>query len=46
VSVWICAHCGVQSCGRYVKAHGLQHFERTKKAHAVCMDAAETSVFW
>ena len=26
-SVWLCITCGVLSCGRYVKAHGLKHKE-------------------
>ena len=45
-SVWLCVSCGILSCGRYVKAHGLRHFEDTHKKHAVCMDTKETAVFW
>lgn len=44
-SVWLCVSCGILSCGRYVKAHGLRHFEDTHKKHAVCMDTKETAVF-
>ena len=45
-SVWICAGCGAATCGRYVKAHGLRHFEKVRQKHPVCMDARETAVFW
>ena len=45
-SVWLCVSCGVLSCGRYVKACALRHYEDTNKKHAVCMDTKETAVFW
>ena len=44
-SVWLCVSCGVLSCGRYVKAHGLRHFEDSHRKHAVCIDTKETAVF-
>ncbi len=44
--MWICAGCGAANCGRYVKAHGLRHFEKVRQKHPVCMDARETAVFW
>ena len=43
-SIWICVTSGVLNCGRYVKAHGLAHYE--KFGHSVCMDCHELSVFW
>ncbi len=50
-SIWICATCGVLNCGRYLKKHGLMHYDKlyTRKdpsLHAVCMDAIEMSVYW
>lgn len=32
---WICLHCGVTRCSRYVSAHAIEHYERTKAAAAV-----------
>jgi len=41
--------CGQINCGRYVKAHGLAHFQKTSKQqqhpHPVCLEANELSVF-
>ena len=45
-SIWICLTCGVYNCGRYVKAHGLTHYENQSSGHSVCMDCQELSVFW
>ena len=42
-SVWICVITGALNCGRYIKAHGLAHYEKT--GHSVCMDCHELSVF-
>jgi len=48
-SVWVCLTCGQLNCGRYVNAHALKHFEKTKesgdKAHPVCLECNELSVF-
>lgn len=45
-SIWICVTCGMLNCGRYVKAHGLAHYENMGKlGHSVCMDCHELSVF-
>jgi len=43
-SVWLCITCGVLSCGRYVKAHGLKHKEY-HKTHSLCIETKELSVF-
>lgn len=43
-SVWLCITCGLLSCGRYVKAHGLKHKEYSK-THSVCIETKELSVF-
>ena len=45
-SIWICLTCGVYNCGRYVKAHGLAHYQSQTSGHSVCMDVQELSVFW
>ncbi|XP_073977713.1 ubiquitin carboxyl-terminal hydrolase 3-like [Rhodnius prolixus] len=41
---WMCLHCGVINCGRYVNAHALQHSEKNSK-HTICMDCENLSVF-
>jgi len=42
-SIWVCAATGVLNCGRYVKGHGLRHYEAS--GYSVCMDVQELSVF-
>ncbi|XP_014262366.1 ubiquitin carboxyl-terminal hydrolase 3-like [Cimex lectularius] len=41
---WMCLHCGVVSCGRYVNAHALAHSE-SQTNHTVCMDCENLTVF-
>ncbi|GBM73315.1 Ubiquitin carboxyl-terminal hydrolase 3 [Araneus ventricosus] len=36
-SPWICIHCGVVNCGRYVNGHAKAHFEENTD-HMICMD--------
>ncbi|KAG8185557.1 hypothetical protein JTE90_017562 [Oedothorax gibbosus] len=36
-SPWMCLHCGVVNCGRYVNAHAKAHFEENAD-HMICLD--------
>lgn len=36
-SSWICVHCGVVNCGRYVNGHAKAHYEENVE-HMVCLD--------
>ncbi|RZF37470.1 hypothetical protein LSTR_LSTR005345 [Laodelphax striatellus] len=43
-SPWMCLHCGVINCGRYVNGHAHQH-SREITCHNVCMDCENLAVF-
>lgn len=43
-SPWMCLHCGVVNCGRYIKGHAKEHSEEHEN-HTVCMDCENYSVF-
>ncbi|KAK7865690.1 hypothetical protein R5R35_014505 [Gryllus longicercus] len=43
-SPWLCLHCGIVNCGRYVKGHAKEHSEEHEE-HTVCMDCENFSVF-
>ena len=34
-SLWICLLCGHLGCGRYSKAHSVDHFQRTRHSYAM-----------
>ncbi|XP_054288091.1 ubiquitin carboxyl-terminal hydrolase 3-like [Macrosteles quadrilineatus] len=42
-SPWMCLHCGVLHCGRYVNGHSLEHSKQQN--HLVCIDCSSLSVF-
>lgn len=41
---WVCLHCGVILCGRYVNGHAKQHAEAYD--HNLCMSCDVYSVYW
>ncbi|XP_048431036.1 uncharacterized protein LOC103939385 isoform X2 [Pyrus x bretschneideri] len=40
---WLCLHCKVVLCGRYVNKHMLQHYERTN--HCLALSYSDLSVW-
>lgn len=43
---WMCLHCGIVLCGRYVNAHALAHYRQsTGGCHSVCLNLHNSSVF-
>lgn len=44
-SPWICLTCGEINCGRYVKGHAKEHFEKQEDLHAVCMNCHNLMAF-
>lgn len=43
-SPWICVHCGVINCGRYVNGHAKAHHEGNEN-HMVCMDCTNYAAY-
>lgn len=41
--VWLCLHCGIANCGRYMNAHAQQHAE--KHDHHLCISCEIFSVY-
>ena len=46
---WICLECGVVRCSRYVNAHGVAHWEKTKESdpdgHCIAVSFADLSAW-
>ena len=46
---WLCLECGVVRCSRYVNAHGLAHWEKTKEndqdGHCVAVSLSDLSAW-
>lgn len=38
---WICLHCGVTRCSRYVNGHAVSHYERTKAEASLKKERAD-----
>uniref|UniRef100_A0A1B6CBZ9 Ubiquitin carboxyl-terminal hydrolase n=1 Tax=Clastoptera arizonana TaxID=38151 RepID=A0A1B6CBZ9_9HEMI len=43
-SLWLCLHCGIVHCGRYINGHAMEHAKQLND-HIVCMDCHSLSVF-
>lgn len=43
-STWLCLHCGIVGCGRYVNGHAKQH-ALDNQNHSVCMDSESYAVY-
>ena len=41
---WLCLHCGVVGCGRYVNGHAKEHAQGNHN-HNVCMDCESHAVY-
>ncbi|PSN54291.1 Ubiquitin carboxyl-terminal hydrolase 3 [Blattella germanica] len=41
---WVCLHCGMVNCGRYIKGHAKEHFEQHDN-HTVCMQCVNLAVY-
>ncbi|XP_033609954.1 ubiquitin carboxyl-terminal hydrolase 3 isoform X3 [Cryptotermes secundus] len=41
---WLCLHCGMVNCGRYIKGHAKDHFEQHDN-HTVCMQCVNLAVY-
>lgn len=42
--LWMCLYCGVIHCGRYVKRHALEHWQKLSN-HTLCMDCINLTVY-
>lgn len=43
-NTWMCVHCGILNCGRYVNGHAIQHFQH-QQHHIISIDCKELSIF-
>ncbi|XP_021937087.1 ubiquitin carboxyl-terminal hydrolase 3-like isoform X4 [Zootermopsis nevadensis] len=41
---WLCLHCGMVNCGRYIKGHAKDHFEQHNN-HMVCIQCVNLAVY-
>lgn len=43
-SPWLCLHCGIISCGRYINGHAKSHYNDS--GHFLCVDCNSYAPFW
>ena len=42
--LWICLHCGLSFCSRYIKSHFIEHNNENKE-HALCLGIMDLSIW-
>ena len=42
--LWICLHCGLSFCSRYINSHFIEHYNENKE-HALCLGIMDLSIW-
>ena len=42
--LWICLHCGLSFCSRYIKSHFIEHYNENKE-HVLCLGIMDLSIW-